>query len=116
MRQQQPGEDPAGAKTHHDRPLDQTFRRLAHHFVADVRGRVDVTVIGKLEQQGGFTLYVQVDGVDEAQLRGFLAGVVAALEQGEIEQVITGDAQALHNGGPQVFFGMVDGQLEFGDS
>ena len=43
-------------------------------------------------------------------------GVVAALEQGEIEQVIIGDAQALHDGRAQVFFGMVDWQLEFGNS
>ena len=91
-------------------------RRLAYDFIADIRRRVDVAVIGELEQQGGFTLDVQVDGVDKAQLRGFLARIVAAFEQGEIEQVITGDAQALHDGGPQVFFGMVDGQLEFGDS
>ena len=114
--QQQPGEDPAGTEAHHDWPLSQAFRRLAHHLVADIRCRVDVAVVGKLEQQRGFTLHVQVDGVDEAQLRGLFTRIVAALEQGEIEQVITGDAQALHDGSAQVFFGMVDGQLEFGDS
>ena len=47
---------------------------------------------------------------------GFFTRVVTALEQGEIEQIIAGDAQALHDGSAQVFFGMVDWQLEFGDS
>jgi hypothetical protein len=34
----------------------------------------------------------------------------------KIEQIIAGDAQALHDGRTQVFFGMVDWQLEFSDS
>ena len=68
LRQQQAGKNAAGAKTDHDRAFGQPLRRLAHYVVADVRRRVDVTVIGEPEQQGGFALHVQVDGVNEAQL------------------------------------------------
>jgi hypothetical protein len=89
---------------------------VADHFVADIRRFIDVAVIGELAQHTGFIAHRQVDGVDEAQFGGFFSRVVAALEQGEIEQVIAGDAQALQDGRAQVFFGMVDWQLEFGDS
>ena len=78
--------------------------------------QTDVAIIGELAEQLGFVAGFQVDGVDEAQFGGFFARIVAALEQGEIEQVIAGDAQALQDGRAQVFFGMVDRQLEFGDS
>ncbi|MNF61914.1 hypothetical protein D3C84_435800 [compost metagenome] len=94
----------------------QIGRRLADFFVADIRRHVDVTVIGERVQHRRLIANVEVDGVDEAQFGGLFARIVAALEQGEIEQVITGDAQALHDGRAQVFFGMVDRQLEFGDS
>ena len=116
LRQQQAGEDSARAETDHDRALAQVARRLADEFVADIRRHVDVTVVGELAQHLGLVAHFEVDGVDEAQFGGLFARVVAALEQGEIEQVIAGDAQALHDGRAQVFFGMVDWQLEFSDS
>ena len=114
--QQQAGEDAARAEAHHDRSFLLTGRGLADELVADVRRRVDVAVVGELLQQGRLVAHVEVDGVDEQQFRGLLARVVAALEQGEVEQVVAGDPQALHDGGAQVFIGMVERQLEFGDS
>ena len=42
-------------------------------------------------------------------------GLFTRLQQAETGSAPR-DAQALHDGRPQVFFGMVDGQLEFGDS
>ncbi len=98
LRQQQTGEDAAGAEADHDRPLTQVGRRLADHLVADIRGHIDVVVVGELFQQGFFVPCRQVDGVDEQHFGRFLAGVVAALEQGEVQQVIAGDAQALDDG------------------
>lgn len=67
-------------------------------------------------QHLGLVAHLGVDGVDEAEFGRLLARIVAALEQGEVEQVIAGDAQALRDGRPQVFFRMVDRQLEFSDS
>ncbi|MCY1173122.1 hypothetical protein D9M73_132750 [compost metagenome] len=116
LRQQQPGENPARAEADDDRPHAQIGWRLADFFVADIRCHVDVTVIGKLVQYRRLIANFKVDGVDEAQFGGLFARIVAALEQGEIEQVIAGDPQALHDGRAQVFIGMVDRQLEFGDS
>jgi hypothetical protein len=73
-------------------------------------------VTGEAGQHAGFIGDQQVDGVDELQFGVFLARIVAALEQGEIQQLVVGDAQPLHDGRAQVFFGVVQGQLEFSDS
>ncbi|MCY1463821.1 hypothetical protein D9M71_817710 [compost metagenome] len=116
MRQQQPGENPARTEADDNRTCAQVGRCLANHFIADIRRHVDVTVIGEPVQHRRLVANFKVDGVDEAQLGGLFTRIVAALEQGEIEQVIAGDPQALHDGRAQVFIGMVDRQLEFGDS
>ncbi|MNS49428.1 hypothetical protein D3C72_820360 [compost metagenome] len=90
LRQQQPGENPARAEADDDRPHAQIGRRLADFLVADIRRHVDVTVIGKLVQYRRLIANFKVDGVDEAQFGGLFTRIVAALEQGEIEQIIAG--------------------------
>ncbi|MNI32593.1 hypothetical protein D3C73_865120 [compost metagenome] len=114
--EQQPGENPARTEPDDDRASAQIGRCLADFLVADIRCHVDVTVIGELVQHRRLIANFEVDGVDETQFGGLFTRIVAALEQGEIEQIIAGDAQTLHDGRAQVFFGMVDRQLEFGDS
>jgi hypothetical protein len=88
---------------------------LADELVADVRATLMFGSSANL-QQLGFVAGFEVDGVDEQQLAVLLARIVAALEQGEAEQLLVADAQALDDGGAQGFVGMVQGQLEFGDS
>ncbi|MNL37114.1 hypothetical protein D3C87_1592380 [compost metagenome] len=90
LRQQQPGENPARTEADDDRTRTQIDRRLAYRFVADIRRHADVTVIGELVQHRRLIANFKVDGVDEAQFGGLFARIVAALEQGEIEQVIAG--------------------------
>ena len=114
--QNQRGEDPAGAEADHQRALVEVGRRLADRLVGDVRGGGYVVVVGEFGQQRGFVAHAAVDGVDELQLAGFLAGVVAALEQAEVEQIVRADPQALDYGRAQGFFGVIERQLEFGDT
>ncbi|MOA48403.1 hypothetical protein D3C78_1711410 [compost metagenome] len=49
-------------------------------------------IVGELLQQFGFVARLQVDGVDEQQLAVLLARIVAALEQGEVQQLLVADA------------------------
>ena len=114
--QQQARENTAGPEADHNWAFAQVLRCLAYYFVADIGGWIDVAVIRELDQQRRFIAHAQVNGVDKAQLGRLFACVITALEQGEVEQFIAGDAQALQNGRAKVFFGMVDRQLEFGDS
>lgn len=114
--QQQAGKDAARAETDHDRALLQACRGLADKLVGDVWGWADVAIIGELAEQLGFVAGFQVDGVDEQQFAVLLARIVAALEQVEAEQLLVADAQALDDGFAQRFVGMVQGQLQFGDS
>ena len=114
--EQQAGKDPAGPEADHQRSLRVTLGRMANHLVADIRRHVDVVIIGQTLEHARFVAQLQVDGVDELQLAVLLARIVAALEQGEVQQVGIGDAQALHDGRPQSVVGMIQGQLEFGDS
>ncbi|MNM56911.1 hypothetical protein D3C81_680930 [compost metagenome] len=94
----------------------QVGRGLADHLVADIRRDIDVMVVGELVQQLGFVADVQVDGVDEQHFAVLLAGIIAALEQGEVQQLLVADAQALHDGLAQGFIRMIQRQLQFGDS
>jgi len=73
-------------------------------------------IVSEFVEQLGFVAGFEVDGVDEQQLAVLLARIVAALEQVEAEQLLVADAQALDDGFTQRFVGMVQGQLEFGDS
>jgi len=114
--QQQAGKDTAGAEANHDRTFFQVGRGMADELVGDVGCHADVVIVGELAEQLGFVAGFQVDGVDEQQLAVLLARIVAALEQIEAEQLLVADAQALDNGITQGFVGMVQGQLEFGDS
>ena len=114
--QQQASKNAARSEADHNRAFAQIVWGVTDDFVADIRCRIDVAVVRELEQQRRFITHRQVDGVDKAQFGRFFTRIVAALEQGEVEQVSIGDAQALHDGRAQVFFGMVDRQLEFGNS
>ncbi|MNC20081.1 hypothetical protein D3C75_680240 [compost metagenome] len=114
--QQQAGEDAARAEADHDRALLQIGRGLADELVGDVWRRADVAIVGELAEQFGFVAGFKVDGVDEQQFAVLLARIVAALEQVEAEQLLVADAQALDDGFTQGFVGMVQGQLQFGDS
>ncbi|KPY81638.1 hypothetical protein ALO94_200408 [Pseudomonas syringae pv. spinaceae] len=116
LRQQQPGKNAARPEAHHYRALAQAFRGVTDHFIADIRCRADVTVIGELAQQRCFILDLKVDGVDETQLGRLLARVVTAFEEGEVQQFAAIDAQVLQECNAQVFFRVIDRQLEFGDS
>ncbi|MNM67213.1 hypothetical protein D3C81_787340 [compost metagenome] len=92
LRQQQAGKNPARAEADDDRALLQVGGGLANHFVADIWSDVDVVIVGELLQQFGFVARLQVDGVDEQQLAVLLARIVAALEQGEVQQLLVADA------------------------
>ncbi|MNZ81480.1 hypothetical protein D3C78_1001490 [compost metagenome] len=116
LRQQQAGEDAARTEADHQRALLQLLGRVADELVAHVRAGADLPVVGELGQQRRFVAHADVQGVDEQQLAGLLARVVAALEQAEVEQLGVGDAQALHDGGAQLFVAVVEGQFEFGDA
>jgi hypothetical protein len=63
-------------------------------------------------QHRGLVLELDVERVDQHD-GGFLAGVVAALVDGEAEQVGGGDAQARNDGGRQFVFRVVQRKLEF---
>ncbi len=89
---------------------------MTDDFVADIRCRADVAVVGQLAQQCLFILDLEVDGVDEAQLGRLFARVVTALEEGKVQQFAAVDTQVLQERNAQVFFRMIDRQLEFGDS
>ncbi|MNF41832.1 hypothetical protein D3C84_228700 [compost metagenome] len=114
--QQQAGKNAARAETDHYRAFAQALGGVADRLVADVRGLVDVAVFAELAQQCSFVAHAEVDGVDELQVGGFLARIVAALEEGELQQFIVGDPQALHDGWPQGFVRMIQGQFQFSDS
>lgn len=79
------------------------------------RGR-DVLVVAQAIEQGRFVADLKVDGVDELQFGGFLTRIVAAFEQGEIQQLVAVDAQALYERRAQRVIRVVERQFEFGDS
>ena len=116
LRQQQTGENPARAEAHHQRALAQIGRGVAHQLVTDVRRRADVFVVAQALKHGGFVAHLEVDGVDELQFGGFLARIVAALEQGEIEKLVAADGQTLQKCGAQFVVRVVQRQFEFSDS
>ncbi len=73
-------------------------------------------VVAEFLEQRRFVAHLNVDGIDEVEISVFLARVVTALEHVEIDQFGIGDLQSLHDGRSTGLFGMVDGELEFGEA
>ncbi|MCY1344625.1 hypothetical protein D9M69_306640 [compost metagenome] len=116
LREQQRGEQAAGAEADDHWTLGQTRRRLADRVVVGVRRRADVLVIGEARQDGRLVAHLQVDDVDEQDDAVLLAGIVAALEHGEVQQLGVAEVQAFEDGRAQFIGGMVEGQGQFGDA
>ena len=66
-------------------------------------------------EHGGLVAHLGVDGVDEDD-GGLLARIEAAAIDRIAQQIPVGDAQALADGAAQVRFGVVQGELDFGQS
>ncbi len=111
LRQQQPGEDAAGAGADDDRALAQSLRRLCHDVVAHVRCDGDMRDV--FLQQRRFVLYLHVHGIGQHDGVAF-ARIVTAPEDGEAEQVGSADAQPLEYRGLEIVCGMVEREADFG--
>ncbi|MCY1510359.1 hypothetical protein D9M68_447340 [compost metagenome] len=116
LREQQRREQSTGAEAHDQRPLAQIGRRLSYRIVVGVRGRADIVVIGKARQDCRLIAGLQIDDVDEQNDAVLLAGIVAALEHGEVQQVGVADIQAFDNGLAQFIGGVIEGQRQFVDA
>ena len=116
LRQQQRGEQTARAEADYQRPLGQAGRRLSHRVVVGVRCRANVLVIGQARQNRRLIAYFQIDDVDEQDHAVLLARIVAALEDGEVQQVCIGNTQALDDGLAQLIGGVIERQRQFVDA
>jgi len=129
LRQDQRREDAARAEADDDRAmargrsgngcagaLEEAFGRLADEAIAHVGRRPHVRVALEAGEHGGLVDgEFAVDGVDQHDGRA-LAGVVAALEDGERRQVRVTHAQPRHDRRTQGVVGMIEWQAQFGDS
>ncbi len=68
---------------------------------------IDVRVVGKLRQQGGFLAFIDQADVDDVnrQQFGFLAGVKTALEHVQLRDRVGGDTQTFCGQSAQTGFG-----------
>ncbi|MNN20693.1 hypothetical protein D3C81_1339860 [compost metagenome] len=73
-------------------------------------------VIGKARQNCGLVADLQIDDIDEQNDAVFLAGIVAALEHGEVQQIGVADIQAFDDGLAQFIGGVIEGQRQFVDA
>ncbi|MNZ93165.1 hypothetical protein D3C78_1122220 [compost metagenome] len=89
---------------------------MSYRVVVGIRGWTNVVVIGKARQDRRLVAGFQIDDVDEQDDAVFLAGIVAALEHGEVQQIGVADLQAFDDGGAQFIGGVIEGQGEFVDA
>ncbi len=81
LRQQQRGEQAAGAESHDDGPFLPLFRRFRDGMIGGIRRNADLPVAGQAPQHGGFVAHRDIDDADEQDAAVLLAGVVAALDR-----------------------------------
>jgi len=75
-----------------------------------------VQVIGEARQNRRLVARLQIDDVDEQDHAVLLARIVAAFEDGEVQQVGIGNAQAADDGLAQLIGGVIERQGQFVDA
>ena len=115
--EQQSGKDAARTEADHQRALCRLLLGSdGQRLVAHVRGDAKVAVIVQARQQRGFVTHAEIEGVDEGHVTELLAGIVAALEHAELEQLAVVDTQALYECRANGIVRVVEGQFQFGDA
>ena len=103
LRQDQAGEQAAGAGAdHHRARAGAVRRRLRDEAIVGVGRRHHMAVVGEPGEQRGFVAHRDVDRIDE-QDRGLPARVIGAAGDAVIEQILGRDAQSRDDGGGQGF-------------
>ena len=111
--QHQRHEQAAGAGADYDRTRGARGRLAhLHELVVDVGRGHHVLVLLEARQHRSFAAHFGVDRIDQHD-GGLLARIVAALVDGEVDQVGVLDAEAGQDGLAQGRFGVVQGEFEF---
>ena len=114
MGQNQGGKQATRAEPDHHRAFGEASGCLCDRVISGIRCRPHVLIFFKAGQNGVFVARLQINNVNELDLGVFLAGIVAALEHGELRQVGVVDAQTLDDSGSQGTFGVLQRQRQFG--
>ena len=105
----------AGTGADHHRPQGFVAARQRRRPIAEVGRRLDVVVVGEAGEHGRFVADLRVDGVDERDRRA-LAGIGAAPEHVEANEVAGCDPEARHQCRRQCLWWVVERQFQFGDA
>ena len=106
------------ARTHADDHGPRRARRrevLRHELVAGVGGGADVRIVRQPGQHGRLVAHGHVERIDQDD-RALLARVVAAFVDGEVDQVVAGDAKPADDGVAQGVVRVIQGKFEFVNS
>ena len=101
LRQQQPGEQAAGAGADNDRARGQPGRGVGDEFVGGVGRRAEIGVVLRRLQSfrhGSFIFQRNIQREDKEDIRA-LAGIVAAAKNRDVEQFVGRNAQAFNHCG-----------------
>ncbi len=116
LREQECREQPARPEPHHQRTLFQLRGCLGNGVITRVGSDTDLPIPREALQHRGFVAHRHVDYADEQNGAVFLARVVAALEQGEIDEVGCARGQGASEWPRAAFQGVVERQRQLGNA
>ena len=115
LREDQGGEQSAWTRADYKRAFGQALRRLRYEFVFGIGREADVAVTGSARQYSRFILHRDIDRIDQRNRR-FLARIMAAANDGLVQNVARRNAQALGDGGAKCVRCVAQRQLDFGQT
>ena len=113
--QNQSGHQSARAEADDDRAFAEASRSLGGEAIVQIGGRDDFCVVLQAQAEGLFVTHAEIDLVNQHDGR-FLARIVAALGDAEVQQLLGGDAQTGAQGRTQGVIGVVQRQFQFGQA